>query len=121
MEKQMDFHVDQRKGNLHVRVAGFFTLECAAELITKISGAYRGSGNIFIHTDKITDIAPQAKMMFASLLKAVDLPKENIYLTGEKGFDICPEYCKVIAGAKKTSHVCCGNCKNCSCKSKNSH
>ena len=121
MEKQMDFDVAERKGNLHVKAAGSFTQESAAELITLISSTYNGSGNIFIHTAKITDIDPQSKPMLAALLSVVNLPKGNIYFTGEKGFAICPDHCKVIINGKKGGHACRGNCKNCSCKSKTVH
>lgn len=112
-------HIDtaQRNGNLHLNIAGFFSQELAEELTATICRLYRGTGNIFIHTDALTGIAPESKEALARHLGRSGLPSANLFLMGPRGFDINPGSCRVIVHHKK-KHTCCGKCRNCSCRNK---
>lgn len=112
-------NTDQRNGNLHINIEGLFTPETAAQLTIIMSRSYIGKGNIFIHTAKVVDVKPDSKFAFNHLLGLTELPKENVYLTGEKGFDIGDDEGKVIIHKKKKhGHGGCGRCKNCTCNKK---
>lgn len=113
---------DERNGNLHIKLEGRFGVDTAMELTSHMSQKYRGSGNIFIHTAAITEVSSQSKEMFSSMIGVLNLPRENIYLMGEKGMDICHDNGKVIVRKKKShSHKSCGKCKNCKCQPKQIH
>jgi len=114
-----EINAEQRNGNLHINLEGLFTTDTAAQLTMVMAKSYSGEGNIFIHTAQVTDVKPDSKLAFNYLLKVVDLPKENVYLTGEKGLDIGHDSGKVIVYKKKKhGHGGCGKCKNCTCHSK---
>lgn len=116
MENVTRINADQRNGNLHINLDGRFTTDIAAQLTMVMAKAYQGKGNIFIHTSRITEIAPDSRFTFTNLLGLSGLPKDNIYLTGKKGLDICHDTGKVIVRKeKKHGHDCCGKCKNCTC------
>lgn len=110
---------DQRNGNLHIKVEGLFTSNVAAQLSVVMEKLYVGRGNIFIHTKAITEVTANAQAAFSSFLKDTGLPKENVYLTGEKGRHISPDSGKVIVyKRKKHGHGGCGKCRNCTCNKK---
>ena len=115
MEQAARIRADQRNGNLHIDVDGQFTPDMAEQLTVTMTKLYPGKGNIFIHTEKITKVDPQSKLAFSDLLGISGLPPNNIYLTGENGFKFCHAKGKVIV-FKGKKHVCCGKCKNCSCR-----
>ncbi len=115
-------HSDHRNGNLHIKIAGEFDVDTAMLLTSNMSKSYTGTGNIFIHTTEITDISPQAKKMFNSMLGVFNLPSAKIYLMGEKGHDICHDNGKVIVKKERTGgHKSCGRCKKCKCGSSKVH
>ena len=109
--------VDQRNGNLHINIEGVFTDDTAAALTSTMVDSYRGKGNIFIHTAKVTKVMPESRKTFSTLLGVSGLPRDNVYLIGEKGKDIGHEKAKVIIRDKrKRGHGGCGGrCKNCTC------
>lgn len=118
-EKSSEIKIEERNGNLHVKLQGRFGVDTAMELTSNISRRYQLGSNVFIHTSEITDVSPQSKEMFNSMLGVYDLPLGNIYLMGEKGKEICHDEGKVII--RKTAHghkKCGGRCKNCTCNSK---
>ena len=116
MKITTQINADQRNGNLHINLAGLFTPETAARLTTVMAKTYRGKGNIFIHTGKVTSVAPDSRYAFNNLLGMSGLPRDNVYLTGEKGLDISHDVTRVIAHKKKKhGHGGCGKCKNCTC------
>jgi hypothetical protein len=115
MEITTQINADQRNGNLHINLAGLFTPETAARLTTVMAKTYQGKGDIFIHTGKVTGVAPDSRYAFNNLLGMSGLPRDNIYLTGEKGLDISQDATKVIIRKKKHDHGGCGKCKNCTC------
>ncbi len=120
MEAMKSIEADQRNGNLYISLAGVFTAETAYSLTETMAQRYQGSGNIFIHTDKITDVMPDSQQIFGDLMGLTVLPKENVYMVGKKGLEICHDAGKVIVHDKK-KHKCCGRCKNCSCHEGHDH
>jgi hypothetical protein len=116
MKEESFMQIHKKNGNLHINLDGQFTPDIAARLTITIAKMYQGKGNIFIHTDKITRITPDSRYAFTNLLGMSGLPQDNVYLTGEKGLEICHDTGKVIIRKKaKHSHGGCGRCKNCSC------
>ncbi len=110
---------DQRNGNLHIKIGGLFTPDTAAQLTLVMTRSYVGRGNIFIHTAALTSVDPDSQFAFNNLLGMSGLPRENVYLTGEKGLEISHDRGKVIVYKKrKRGHGGCGKCKNCSCDKK---
>jgi hypothetical protein len=105
---------DQRNGNLHINLSGQFTAEMAHQLTSTMIHGYQGRGNIFIHTENITEIAPDSRQIFGDLVGEAVLPLDNIYMIGSKGFEICLDASKVIIHDKK-KHKCTGRCKECRC------
>lgn len=114
MESAHQIHANERNGNLHIDLEGQFTPETAVLLTSAIARAYRGRGNIFIHTTKITSISPESKSVFADNIRMLGLPQENLYLTGSKGLDIASDRAKIISHERKKKS-CCGRCKDCAC------
>ncbi len=116
METRDCFEVDLRNGNLHIDIEGRFTQDTAEALTSAMVATYKGEGNIFIHTSKITDVAPDSRMTFGNLLGGSGIPKSNVYLMGERGSDLSSESTRVIKPKKKKhGHGSCGRCKNCKC------
>ncbi len=115
MENPTRINTDQRNGNLHIQLAGLFTPDTAARLTTVMAKTYQGKGNIFIHTSKVTEVSADSRYAFSNLLAMSGLPRDNVYLTGEKGLDISQDATKVIVRKKKQGHGGCGKCKNCTC------
>jgi hypothetical protein len=108
---------DQRNGNLHINLDGQFTAETAVQLTSTIARSYSGQGNIFIHTAKVTAIAPESRTAFADQMHVLGLPQDKMYMTGVKGLEISPDKGRVIVYEKKKKG-CCGKCRNCSCHDK---
>ena len=113
-----NFNTRVSKGNLHVRLSGEFCKGTAMAVTRHISKEYTGRGNIFIHTHEVTEVAPQSQSIFENMLGVLDLPKENIYLMGEKGKAICHDQGRVLVRKKQHGQGSCGRCKNCKCGSR---
>ncbi len=109
-----------RNGNLHVDLRGLFDPALADRLIQRIADEYNGRGNIFIHTDGLTTVHPEARDAFGSLLRHCRLPVEKLYLTGQLGFTVGPDRVKVITSRRKEK-TCCGRCRDCKCHEKPTH
>lgn len=118
MEFKQQIRIDQRNGNLHIEVDGTFSPDTAAKLATLITRSYEGTGNIFIHTKRITEVAMGSKFALNSLIEICDLPSENIYFIGEKGFLLGDNAAKVIIRKKTKGHRCSGKCNTCKCSTK---
>ncbi len=104
---------NQRNGNLHIKVYGFFSREIAEEVVLLVRQAYTGQGNVFIHTNNVTGIHPDAKYSFSNRLKQIRIPAERVYLTGEKGMEISHDATRVIVQPPKKKH--CGGCRGRKC------
>ena len=103
---------EEQNGNLHLSPRGNFTPDTAQKLTTLIKEKYKGQGSIFVNTSYITEVEPLSKQMFSIMLGYHDLPKDKIFLKGNKGQDICHDEGNVIESQAK-EHVCCGRCHNC--------
>lgn len=115
MEHSMDIHSDQRNGNLHIRLSGKFSHDMAMSVSYHILKSYRGTGNIFIHTNDITDVAPRSQTVFGQMVGLLDLPRDHIYLMGERGMDIGYEKAKILMPKKKKRGGCGAGCGSCKC------
>jgi len=114
MEAMNHIETNQHNGNLHTNLTGQFTTNTELRLTTAMAQNYQGSGNIFIHTDSITDVNPDSRQTLTDLMGTAPLPRNNIYWIGIKGLDLGPDASKVIVHDKK-KHEGCGRCKNCRC------
>lgn len=120
METSTPIKTAHRNGNLHVDIHGLFDPNIADHLTSRIAAEYNGSGNIFIHTDGVTTVDPQAKKVFGELIGKHRLPHQKLYLTGHLGFAVSPDNIKVIAHREKKDK-CCGKCRDCKCHDKPHH
>lgn len=114
MESISAIEANQRNGNLHINLDGQFTIETALQLTMTLTQSYQGRGNIFIHTDSITDIDPDSRQTLTDLMGMATLPRQNIYWIGAKGLDLGTDATKVIVPPKKKQGGC-GRCQNCRC------
>ena len=121
MEMGDTIQSDERNGNLHIKLNGEFSRDTAMAVTFHISNSYRGKGNIFIHTKGVTAVAPQSQLMFKYMVGVLDLPKDNIYLMGDKGKELCHDNGKVIVHKKKHGNGRCGGCGNCKCGTQKTH
>lgn len=112
MKPEQQIETTQRNGNLHIDLPGHITPGVATELPDVIRRAYRGQGNIFIHTKRVISVAPDSKRIFAECIQSAGLPQDNLYLTGSKGLEFSPDNIRVIVPSKKKSR-CGGSCKDC--------
>ncbi|CAG35283.1 hypothetical protein [Desulfotalea psychrophila] len=112
----MNFSIqtEQRKGNLHLKICGKPSAQHLSSLVKTMEQLYRGEGNIFIHTEQVTEVEEHCPTILKSLMAESELPRKNIYMIGEKGFDLGGGYTKVIIKPRKKSR--CNGCK----KSRNS-
>ncbi len=125
VDHNTEIYSEEKNGNLHIRLHGHFGVDTAMQLTSLMSRQYRGAGNIFIHTAQITDVSPQSKTMFESMLGVFNLPRRKIYLTGEKGFAFCHQNGRVIVprvtaknkgiGGCGCAGKCTASCKSCTC------
>jgi len=112
MTSSRPIEASERKGNLHLHPEGCFSAEVVNELARLIAGHYNGRGNIFIHTDRVTAVAANSTERFSALLQRPELPGERIYLTGERGRQICPEGGRLIIPRRPANGR--GGCRGCS-------
>lgn len=120
METISPIKTDLRNGNLHVNVHGLFDASIAEHVTNRIAAEYNGYGNIFIHTDEVTTVHPQAREVLGELIDKRHLPQQKLYLTGRQGFAVGPDNIKVIAHRDK-KEKCCGRCRDCKCHDKPDH
>lgn len=120
METTNPIKTAHRNGNLHVDIHGLFDANIADHVTNRIAAEYDGHGNIFIHTNEVTAVHPQAKEVFGDLIGKHRLPHQKLYLTGRLGFAVSPDNVKVIAHREK-KEKCCGRCRDCKCHDKPSH
>ena len=118
MELVEQIKIDHRNGNLYIEVQGVFSPDTSAKLATVISRVYGGRGNIFINTKGITEVANGSKFALNSLIEICDLPVDNIYFIGDKGFMLGDDATKVIIRKEKSTHRCSGKCKSCKCSTR---
>ncbi len=101
-------NAEQRNGNLFVQLTGSLCQDKVETLTTTLTDNYSGTGNIFINTEKLTEILPSSAGTLASLLKQSSLPDERIYLIGEMGFRLSKNKTQVITRPSKKDR--CAGC-----------
>lgn len=114
MQNRVNIDSDQRNGNLHITLSGEFSHDMARTVSYHIFETYRGAGNIFIHTNEITEVAPNSQAVFGQMVGLLDLPRDNMYLMGERGKDISYSRAKILLSKKKKKGGC-GSCGSCRC------
>ena len=120
METATPIKTAHRNGNLHVDLHGLFDPNIADHLTRRIASEYNGYGNIFIHTDEVTTVHPQAREALGESIGKQQLPHQKLFLTGRLGFALGPDNIKVIAHREK-KEKCCGRCRDCKCHDKPDH
>jgi hypothetical protein len=111
------FHIEFSKsnGDLHVHPQGDFDGASAWELLNLLHDQYRGQGSVIVDTSRLREIHPFGRLTFQRRLNLNQLPADRLSFTGEKGFELAPEGCKVIGAAGQHACRCNGNCKQCKC------
>jgi hypothetical protein len=87
-------------GNLHIKLSGAFSGNCAWELLKTIRWQYAGSGRIFIDTARLDSVLADGVALFKTHLGAKRMPPDWLYFKGKKGFQIAPEGSRVIMRAE---------------------
>lgn len=113
MKQETAMTSSHRLGNLHISLEGEFSDATAKQLTRHISETWNGTGNIFIHTQKVTGIQPASPEIFQAMVGLYDLTREKIYFIGELGKQLCCDGGRVIIPGKKR-RSCSAKCKNCS-------
>jgi hypothetical protein len=116
MNHESTIDTNQRNGNLHISLSGVFSLDTARQLTTLISRNYPGRGYVFIHTGRLTRVEPLCKVLFSNLLLVPDLPREKIYLTGDKARELCYDEARLVSGEPDQAAGCNGGCTDCVCR-----
>ncbi|MDY6851758.1 MAG: hypothetical protein SV487_06760 [Thermodesulfobacteriota bacterium] len=61
-------------------------------------------------------MTPFGRGLFHDLMAKSVLPKDRLFLKGEKGFEIGPAGSSVLIGKKKSPCRCDGRCSDCRCR-----
>jgi len=103
-------------GNVHIDIDGRFSSDRARQLSLLLATHYPGSGNIFIHTDRLDEIEPEAPNVFVNWLNVSGVPVDRVYAMGRRGMEMSTDSLRAIVPKKKGHgpHGC-GKCKNCTC------
>lgn len=114
MNMHEKFEASQRNGNLHVTIRGTYTTQSPLRLLNCLRKNYRGTGNIFIHTDAIATIADTTGELNHELLSRASMSREQIYLIGKNAMALNFPCNKVIIPPPKKAR--CTGCRKCSCR-----
>jgi hypothetical protein len=107
------------EGNFHLDIDGIFTSDTARQVSLLLATQYTGSGNIFIHTEKLVEVEADVAQVFCKCLADVGIPLERVYGLGQKDLKLSNDTQNKVVSAKKTQgHHSCGRCKNCKCGQK---
>lgn len=116
MNENCNVELAERNGNYHLDIIGEFDNDSAAGLTSILEKSYSGSGNIFISTGNVTNIADDSEKYLASLFTKSELPTSKIYFKGKHAFALCHNLGKVIERSTRPMPTSCGGCcKKCSC------
>jgi hypothetical protein len=118
MEKCAQLEASERNGNLHIRIKGVYAENTPSQLVDCMQQNYRGVGNIFIHTDKVTGIIATGAVDLSDkgILGRTRLNKKHIYLIGSKAMELDFPCNKIIIPPPRKAR--CTGCRNCTCTSK---
>ncbi len=119
MELQNYLSLRHANGNVHIDIDGRFTSDKARQLGLFLATQYRGSGNIFIHTDRLDEVEPEAPAVFVNWLNVSGVPVDRVYAMGRRGLEMSTDSLRAIVPKKRHhGHHGCGKCKNCTCGKK---
>ena len=113
---QIEFSKD--KGNLHVSPRGDFDGNSAWELVNLIHEQYDGKGRVYIETSHLLKMHPFGCSTFQCRLDHHNLPFDQLFFKGEKGYELAPKGCKIVSSNRKHKCNCSGDCSNCKCAAK---
>ncbi len=107
------------EGNFHLDIDGRFTSDTARQVSLLLATQYTGSGNIFIHTDRLVEVEADVAEIFGECLADAGIPVERVYGLGKGGLKLNNDIKKnIVSAEKRQGHHGCGRCKNCKCGEK---
>jgi hypothetical protein len=120
MNNRTQLEASERNGNLHIRIKGVYADNTPYQLVDYMQQNYRGAGNIFIHTDKVTEVAGTGGLEGnrQDILAQTNLNKNLIYLIGSKAMALHFPCNKIIIPPPRKAR--CTGCKKCTCANKES-
>ena len=112
-----NFHLESRQDNqtLHIHLHGTFDGASAFELIRVITDGKDKVDRIYIDTSRLTQALPFGRSILDSHLPKNGL-RPALHFSGARAGEILPEGCTLLKTGKQNTHLCSGNCKNCSCR-----
>ncbi len=110
------------QGNMHIALSGHFDEDLAEECIACVSAIYPEGGRIFLDTRQIESFCEKAINIFKQFFAKASSLAVNLYLKGEKGFNLLPEGGKLlIMNMQNKEHgsscACGGKCGGANAKS----
>ncbi len=115
MENCTHLEASERNGNLHIRIKGVYAENTPSQLVDCMQRNYRGAGNIFIHTDTVTEVADTGREEGdrQDVLARTSLNKNHIYLIGSKAMALDFPCNKIIIPPPRKTR--CTGCRKCTC------
>jgi hypothetical protein len=115
----VNFSIEHRKckGNLHVRLRGDFDGSSAFELVNLLHEKYDGEGRVFIYPWIVEGLSFGCST-FQDRLNVRIVPAEQIWFSGEKGFEIAPRGSRVIVATERHRSRCSSNFERHQCPEK---
>lgn len=117
MNNSDDFSLEYRlsHGNMHIDLHGDFTTSSAKEFIHCLTRVYEGTGRVFVETENLKALSDSGIRYFRDYLSSTKVLAHNLYLKGERGFQLVPNGSKVLISSKKSkdarsSCACGGTC-----------
>ncbi len=104
MSENFSIELRKSKGNLYIRARGDFDGSSAFELVNLIHEKYDGKGRVIIDTRELCRIHAFGSSTFQERLNLGIVPAEQIWFSGERGFEIAPRGSGVIVATE--SHRC---------------
>ena len=115
MSTSFSIEFSTSNGNLHVHPQGDFDGTSAWELLNLLHDHYRGQDSVIIDTSRLRKIHPFGRATFHGRLNRQKVPADRLCFTGDKGFELAPDGCRVIDATGRQTCRCNGNCKQCKC------
>lgn len=128
MENNQDFSLEYRMshGNMHVALHGNFNTSSAKQFINCLTKVYEGTGRVFVDTAHLCDLSDSGIKYFRDFLSSTKVLAHNLYLKGERGFQLVPNGSKVLLVKQKSkdsssSCACGGTCGGANAKHDHAH
>jgi anti-anti-sigma regulatory factor len=115
-----NFSLKSRKTdqNLYINISGCFDGSSAWELINTINRKHDKNGKVYIDTNNIREVAQFGKNVLATNVDKAAVKPKNLFFTGRYYKYLMPEGCRYYRKRGKKTHVCSGNCRDCTCNYK---